>query len=80
MLFDLIFITFSYKGQLSIFIEKKTLPDDRKAEITKFITEYKMLELGTYVDSDKQVIINKLYLTQSGGNNRYSKKYFINYL
>ena len=63
-------------GQLSVFIENKTLLEDRYNEISNFIKKYKMLELDTYVDIIKQSIINKLHLVQVGGN---SKRYFIYY-
>jgi hypothetical protein len=63
-------------GQLSVFIDRGILPD----EITDFIFKFKMLELDTYIDSINQDIINDLYLTQTGGSIKYSKKYFINYM
>lgn len=66
-------------GQLSVFIDRGTLLDDRKDEIIQFVTQYKMLELDTYIESDKQDTINELYLTQIGGN-KHLKKYFINYM
>jgi hypothetical protein len=49
-------------GQLSIFIEKNTLPDDRRYTITDFIQTNKMLDLDTYVDQETQEIINSRYL------------------
>jgi len=48
-------------GQLSVFIDKKILPHD----MIKFVIDNKLLELDTYIDLDKQKIIN----SQSGGNN-----------
>ena len=49
-------------GQLSIFLEKGTLPEDRRELIAKLVKEYKMLELDTYVSSDVQLTINRKYL------------------
>ena len=69
-------------GQLSIFLEKNTLPEDRRDIIKEIVTENKMLKLKTYIDPVKQDLINKLYLNQSGGYNKYNKytkQYYINY-
>lgn len=49
-------------GQLSVFIERNTLPDDRRSTITDFILRNKMLDLDTYVDPKTQEIINSHYL------------------
>lgn len=49
-------------GQLSVFIERNTLPDDRRSNITDFILANKMLDLDTYVDPETQEIINTRYL------------------
>jgi hypothetical protein len=49
-------------GQLSVFIERNTLPDDRRSNITEFILRNKMLDLDTYVDPETQEIINSRYL------------------
>jgi len=64
-------------GQLSIFIERGTLPDDRKKEITQFVREYNMLDLNTYVSLENQEIINTKYLPsiQMGGGDIYYLKY-----
>jgi thermostable 8-oxoguanine DNA glycosylase len=67
-------------GQLSIFLEKNTLPEDRNDIIKKFINKYKMLELDTYVNKTNQSIINKKYLNieLAGGSSsslNYYKKY-----
>ena len=60
-------------GQLSIFIEKNTLPKDKSDKISKLFYKYKLNELETYVSLDKQEIIDK-EMPQSGGNN-YKHKY-----
>jgi len=65
-------------GQLSIFIERNTLPDDRKAEITQLVREYNMLDLNTYVSLQNQNIINSKFLgslKMTGGNDIYYSKY-----
>ena len=64
-------------GQLSIFIEKNTLPEDRAEIIKKVFDEYKLNNLETYVSSDKQEDINKQMkeLKQEGGNLDYKQKY-----
>ena len=49
-------------GQLSVFIERNKLPDDRRSNITEFILRNKMLDLDTYVDPETQEIINTRYL------------------
>jgi hypothetical protein len=62
-------------GQLSIFIEKNTLPEDRSEKIAKLFYKYKLNELETYVSLDKQEIIDK-QLPQLGGQNlNYKQKY-----
>ena len=45
-------------GQLSVFIERNTLPGD----ITHFILKNKMLDLDTYVEPETHEIINSRYL------------------
>jgi hypothetical protein len=64
-------------GQLSIFIEKNTLPEDRAEIIKKVFDEYKLNNLETYISSDKQEDINKQMkeLKQEGGNLDYKQKY-----
>ena len=74
-------------GQLSVFIKKGTLCDDRRKIITDLIEKYKMLELDTYVSREVQTIINTKYLSeieinededeqvQEGGGNMYYVKY-----
>ncbi len=64
-------------GQLSVFIENNTLPEDRQEQITKFVEKYKMLDLDTYVNKPNQTIINKKYLETelSGGSGNYKAKY-----
>ena len=49
-------------GQLSVFLEKNTLPDDRRSNITEFILKNNMLDLDTYVGQETQEIINSSYL------------------
>jgi hypothetical protein len=49
-------------GQISVFIEKNTLPDDRRFTIMDFILINKMLDLDTYVEPETQEIINSRYL------------------
>jgi len=65
-------------GQLSIFIERDTLPDDRKEEITQLVREYNMLDLNTYVSLQNQTIIDTKYqglMKMTGGNDIYYSKY-----
>ena len=61
-------------GQLSIFIEKNTLPDDRRSSITDFILTNKMLDLDTYVEPETQEIINSRYLRGFSARNLTSKR------
>ena len=49
-------------GQLSVFLERNTLPVDRKDIITDFIERNNMIDLDTYVNTETQAIINSLYL------------------
>lgn len=49
-------------GQLSVFIQRNTLSDDRRDTITEFILKNNMLDLDTYVDPETQEIINSQYL------------------
>lgn len=72
-------------GQLSIYIEKNTLPIDRAKKIKKLLNEYKLDKLETYVDLQKQKQINEQInkqINQSGGYNYYQKylKYKNKYL
>jgi hypothetical protein len=60
-------------GQLSIFIEKNTLPEDRLKIISKLFNKYKLNKLETYVSQENQEIIDK-ELPQSGGYD-YKQKY-----
>jgi hypothetical protein len=63
-------------GQLSIFIKKGTLPEDRLDDITEFIERYNMTDLNTYISPENQEIINSKYLgSMEGGNNIYHGKY-----
>jgi len=57
-------------GQLSVFIEKNTLPGD----ITHFILKNKMLDLDTYVEPETQEIINSRYLRGFSAPNLTSKR------
>ena len=65
-------------GQLSVIIEKDTLPKDRKAEIAEFVGRHKMFDLDTYVCKENQDIINK-YLKQNGGHFNQNN-YYHNYI
>lgn len=77
-------------GQLSVFIKKGTLCDDRKKIIADLVERHNMLELDTYVSPKTQSIINARYLDgtefdliredgedkeQEGGANPYYIKY-----
>ena len=62
-------------GQLSIFIEKNTLPEDRSKKISKLFYKYKLNELETYVSQDKQEIIDKQLPQLGGQNSNYKEKY-----
>ncbi len=64
-------------GQLSVFLERNTLPADRLEVIRNFVKDHNMLNLDTYVSPEIQEIINKKYLTDKldGGNNIYYLKY-----
>jgi hypothetical protein len=70
-------------GQLSVFIEKNTLCEDRRQLIVDLVKTYNMLDLDTYIDKENQDIINKKYLNGSefdltnkkGGGNLYYEKY-----
>lgn len=61
-------------GQLSVFIERNTLPDDRRDTIADFILRNKMLDLDTYVDPETQEIINSRYLRGFSAHNLTSKR------
>jgi hypothetical protein len=62
-------------GQLSIFLERNTLPADRSIIITEFIRRNNMLDINTYVGLETQQIINSQYLLEfSGGKYKLKKK------
>jgi len=62
-------------GQLSIFLERKTLPVDRQDVITDFIQRNNMLELNTYVSAEKQEIINTIMNHPlNGGGGKYRSR------
>ena len=52
-------------GQLYIFVENNTLPEDRRKKIVNLVLKYKLFELDTYISSDIQDLINKKYLDNS---------------
>jgi hypothetical protein len=54
-------------GQLSIFLERNTLPKDRNEIILDFVVRNNMLELNTYVNAETQEIINSTYLHNFNG-------------
>ena len=69
-------------GQLSIFIEQNTLPQDRINKIRKIFYKYKLNELETYISKDKLENIDKIFdklhdekSKQSGGNINHYNKY-----
>ena len=78
-------------GQLSIFINKNTLCEDRQKLIVDLVEKYKMLDLDTYVSIETQSTIDKKYLNETeldlskvtsveetaqvGGENNYHGKY-----
>lgn len=53
-------------GQLSVFLDRNTLPIDRSNIITEFIERNNMLDLNTYVSIETQQIINSQYLFNGG--------------
>jgi hypothetical protein len=62
-------------GQLSVFLKRNTLPDDRRSDITEFILRNKMLDLDTYVHPETQKIINNKYLREfSAGKLTFKKQ------
>ena len=62
-------------GQLSVFLERKTLPVDRIEIISSFIQRNNMFNLDTYVSPINQDIINTNYLHNfDGGNYRIKKR------
>lgn len=61
-------------GQLSVFLERNTLPADRSVIITHFIQRNNMLELETYVSLETQDIINNTYLVGFKGGYYKLKK------
>ena len=63
-------------GQISVFLERNTLPGDRLHSIAGFIKKNNMLNLDTYVSRETQETINRLYLSGfngNGGGKRYLK-------
>lgn len=61
-------------GQLSVFLERNTLPADRSVIITEFIRRNNMLDLNTYVSLETQEIINRSYLVRFKGGYYKLKK------
>ena len=61
-------------GQLSVFLERKTLPVDRINIITEFIERNNMLDLDTYVNIETLQIINSQYLLEFSGGKYKLKK------
>jgi hypothetical protein len=61
-------------GQLSVFLERKTLPIDRIEIISNFIHRNNMFDLDTYVSPINQEIINTKYLHNFEGGNYNIKK------
>lgn len=49
-------------GQLSVFIDRGTLLDDRKKMVTDFVNEHKLFDIDTYINPDIQVFISSKYL------------------
>ena len=63
-------------GQLSVFIKKDTLCEDRRDLIKNLIEKYNMFDLYTFVSKENQDLINSKYLSeQEGGNNIFYTKY-----
>ena len=67
-------------GQLSIFIERRKLPQD----IVDFVEEHNLLDLDTYISLENQQIINERYLRDFNidmkGGNYIKDKYYSKYL
>ena len=61
-------------GQLSIFLERNTLPSDRSDIISDFVERNNMLDLNTYVNAETQEIINSQYLREFNGGKRSLKR------
>jgi hypothetical protein len=61
-------------GQLSVFLERNTLPTDRSDIIADFIERNNMLDLDTYVNTETQEIINSLDLSGFNGGKRSLKR------
>ena len=61
-------------GQLSVFLERNTLPTDRSDIISDFIERNNMLDLDTYVNTETQEIINSLDLSGFNGGKRSLKR------
>jgi hypothetical protein len=49
-------------GQLSVFIKKNTLCEDRRKLVADLVEKYNMFNLDTYVSLDVQSVINTKYL------------------
>ena len=62
-------------GQLSVFLERKTLPVDRIEIISNFIRTNNMLDLNTYVTQENQEIINNIYLHEFKGGKYRSRSF-----
>jgi len=58
-------------GQLSVFLDRNTLPSDRLYQIKEFINSNKMLDLETYVNLEIQQYINTNYLKDFELNGGY---------
>jgi hypothetical protein len=61
-------------GQLSVFLERNTLPADRLEVIRKFVNENNMLNLDTYVSPEIQEIVNRIL------NNKLDGGYYFKYM
>jgi hypothetical protein len=61
-------------GQLSVFLERNTLPADRLEVIRKFVNDHNMLNLDTYVSPEIQEIINRIL------NNKLDGGYYFKYM
>ena len=61
-------------GQLSVFLERNTLPADRSDIIADFIERNNMLDLDTYINTETQEIINSLDLSRFNGGKRSLKR------
>ena len=61
-------------GQLSVFLERNTLPVDRLEVIRKFVNDHNMLNLDTYISPEIQEIINRIL------NNKLDGGYYFKYM